>query len=585
MKKNKISRFFISLLSAISVYVAFFYNFQNAYSFIYQLNIKKVIFVIILFMFYLLFCYKEKFENHNIVSSLLFSVFMYCGACYENIGTIFDTNLPIILIIAYLLGWFLLFINIISLLEKFQKVVSKINNNKFEMCFRNFNNTEFILICMFIMIVFWSPYVVLRYPAGIESDAKVQIAQALGFQKLTNRWPVFSSILFGSFFSFGKVLFNSYDFGAILLVLFQTCFSAFVLSYTLLFIKKNGGNTHSILLCLGVYSIVPLFPGYITSIVKDTLFADMVVLFNVFIIESLNEKFSRVKNIIFIIVSILMCLLRNNGIYIVVFETLGIFIYSYVSKSNTKNTIIYLLVAIIFYEIYQKLVIVKMGLYCDNTVEALSIPLQQTARCLVQHYDEISLHDLDIINKVLDISAVKEKYNPLLSDPVKEAFHGDSISLINYLGVWFKMFFKYPKTCIDATLNNIYGFFYPFARMWNRPNCGFYTSNDILGKNLLTNYESIKVYTNLFEQKYINTLETLPISRFICSAAFWVYINIYIFIKSIIKSRFKNIIYMIPSITTILVCVAGPTFVQNGVRYVLPLIFTSISLFYKNNAY
>lgn len=563
----------IYIIEAIATFVAIFVNKDKLNELATIFSLKGIIAIVILVLFYVHIYSNEKISKSVYISSIFLSCVMITGELLEKYETCFYRNISIILIIISFVGWFTLFENILKIVKRY--LCTKFNINIKTIKYINrLNDKSFICICMLIMIICWLPYIILRYPAGIESDAKNQIAQVLGFQKLINRWPVFSSILMGSFFKIGKTFFNSYDLGAIIYVVFQTIISAFVLAYSLNFIRKHKGTNQEILIILITYSFVPLFPGYITSIVKDTLFADMVLLFNILLIEVLIDGNNLKKDIVIGIISLFMCLLRNNGIYILLFESIILAIYMIIKKENYKYLILTFILVVFVNGCYEKIVIPTLGLECDNTVEALSIPLQQTARCVNEHYDELSKEDIVIINKVLNVNVIKEKYNPLSSDPVKETFHGDSGDLLEYFKLWFRMFFKYPTTYVDATLQNIYGFFYPKARMWNRPNCGFYTSNDIAGEYLLSSNEKLKMLCVLFEKYYINSIENLPVIGNVFSIGFYMCTTMVAVIWAICEKKMKYIVYYMPSIVGILVCVAGPTFAQNGARYALPIIYS-----------
>ena len=89
--------------------------------------------------------------------------------------------------------------------------------------------------------------------------------------------------------------------------------------------------------------------------------------------------------------------------------------------------------------------------------ETLSIPFQQTAR-YVKYYDkDLSKNDIKVIDKVLEYETLAKRYNPTISDPVKNEFNKYTTKkeLLAYLKVWFKCFFKHPLVYIEATLNNI----------------------------------------------------------------------------------------------------------------------------------
>ena len=67
------------------------------------------------------------------------------------------------------------------------------------------------------------------------------------------------------------------------------------------------------------------------------------------------------------------------------------------------------------------------------------------------------------INDILSYDEIKENYNPEISDFVKNTFRkGSEDKLDEYFKVWFEMFLKHPMVYIEATLNNTFGYYYPF---------------------------------------------------------------------------------------------------------------------------
>lgn len=522
----------------------------------YNLLISVIVFILVLFLF------KFSKEKEDIICSLIFSFFMYIGLCYRAFKTIFffyvNTYLVLTLLL-YFVGWFFMYNCFICYCKKAILIINKECKKEI-----NISDRKFVLSCMLIILTLWSPYIILRYPAGVESDAVFQILQGIGKLELTNHWPAVSSLLMGVFFKLSKQLFGDYSIGAISFVIFQSLICAYVLSYSLLFIKKRNGNLRQILVILLTYAINPLFPGYLTSIVKDALFSIFVLFFTILFIETFIDNKGYVK---VTIVGILMCLLRNNGIEIIIFELLAVFVYWLVKKEKGKLIICLIIVALLN-SMYQNVVLPFFSIKKGSIAEALSIPFQQTARLINYDIDQIDKEDFEIIESVFEVDSAVNDYDPYISDPIKGTYKGDNSKLLDYFKVWFKYLFKCPKIYIDATLNNIYGFINPESTMKNRLNCSFYSGKAMFECPLNDLADS-------FEEIYLKTLETSPITKFFCHVAFWNMTIVYMFIYSLFKKKYTNIIYLMPCITSILVVLASPTYILNGFRYNLPVVYSA----------
>jgi outer membrane receptor protein involved in Fe transport len=63
----------------------------------------------------------------------------------------------------------------------------------------------------------------------------------------------------------------------------------------------------------------------------------------------------------------------------------------------------------------------------------------------------------------LDISDLKDRYDPTFADNVKNRFnkYATEDDLKAYFNVWLKGLVKHPVTYIESTLNNTFGYYYP----------------------------------------------------------------------------------------------------------------------------
>jgi hypothetical protein len=134
---------------------------------------------------------------------------------------------------------------------------------------------------------------------------------------------------------------------------------------------------------------------------------------------------------------LLMCLFRNNGIYVCLL-TLPILLI--INKQNRLKIFILLLSLFGSMQIFNKVIIPALGVSDGSIREALSIPFQQTARLVKYNEGIIQDKDKEIIDKVLVYETLGDRYDPNLSDPVKNKYNPNATKedLFNYLKVWFK---------------------------------------------------------------------------------------------------------------------------------------------------
>ena len=140
------------------------------------------------------------------------------------------------------------------------------------------------------------------------------------------------------------------------------------------------------------------------------------------------------------------------------------------------------------------------------------------------------------------------------------------------------MFKKHPLTYVEATINNTYGYFYPFSTKWYI----YYKYTPIIKEHGIDyHYNNLtNLRTNL--SNYGNIFPYIPIIGLIVNIGFSNYILIFMLFYLIYKKKYKEMCYLFPSFVLTLVCIASP--VNTYFRYALPTIFAMpvmISMFFK----
>ena len=256
-----------------------------------------------------------------------------------------------------------------------------------------------------------------------------------------------------------------------------------------------------------------------------------------------------------------VCAFRHNG-YLTVLLT-GLFLL--ILKLNRKKVLLSLL-AITLVHFCFKGVINYYQIAPTSLREVLSLPIQQTAALIVNNEDIIELEDRLVIDKIIDYNSVKENYNPELSDPVKNTYNKDATKeeLIEYFKVWFKYLLKKPKTYIEATINNIYGYFYPDAQRWFIYHKKYKVLNEV---GLDYHYVGPGIIRKVLVG-YAYVYQHVPVLNLTISIGFTTWMYLYV-LAILIKNKYKKyIILLLPAFLTILMCVAGP--INLYYRYVIP---------------
>lgn len=401
----------------------------------------------------------------------IFSAFMLIGRSYSVLGNwnfIFaDVNQFIIALIVFA-GYFLLFYLLLSLLFKwigendFTREPQKIS------WLPDYVRKHPFAVSFAVIIICWLPYLIAFFPGSVPHDGFHQLRQVLGLVKPTEQHPYITSLFFGCIFRIGRVI--SDNCGIALLVSVLSIIEASCYAWVCVRLRQWKVPESLWLLFLVFYAVVPLFGMYAHAVIKDSLFFAFFALYMVEYIEICRRKVSdesqkMTKEIVFFtLCSILVCLCRNNGIH-VVFPANLCLIFTIGKKS--KFTLLVSLLAIIFvYGGYKGIMLPALKVSHYSAGEILSIPLQQTARYLKYYPSDVTEKERKAIAKILDIKKITKNYDPNVSDPVKGTLKNGSLSNgKDYLKAWYCMFLRHPCVYFEATLNNTYGYIYPFANI------------------------------------------------------------------------------------------------------------------------
>ncbi len=483
---------------------------------------------------------------------------------------------------------YLIIIKIFNKLDS-EKNTRKTNENKF---LKAFDDHPF-LISFMVIIMGWLIYIIAFYPCVMSPDPSFQILQYFGIDNkystyvnlidenviLTNHHPIIHTILIGSCLKIGLSLFNSTNIGLFIYSIIQITILSSTLSYTIKFMKKLNLNIKYRLICLIIYAFTPVFAFYAMSPVKDVIFGCLIILYIISIYKFIKTKSKiTIKDTIKeIILLILIILFRNNGFHIVILS------FPFLLLLGRKNIFKYLtiiLIIITFYISFNNIILPYFKITPGSIRETLSIPFQQTARYVKEHGDEVSKSEKKIIDKILGYDDLADRYKPEIADPVKNNFNKDSTKndLSAYFKTWVKQFKKHPLTYMEATINNTYGYFYPAKTNWYIYTKYNSTINKYGFNYNFNNLNTLRGILSSFGKAFLY----IPIIGLIVNIGFNTWIILFILSYLIYNKKYKELIYLIPSLIVLLVCVASP--VNTYFRYALPNIFALPTMFgiFKN---
>ena len=521
------------------------------------------------------------------VLSLILAFFMIFGNSFMCVGStalIFKNIGYFLLSLIMYIGYYYLFLVLISYLfrfldkNNFSEENKEKKDNKFVAAFKKH---PFLFSLCFIVIC-WLPYIISYYPIILSPDPSFQIRQFFGIRTkyadyailldenvvMTNHHPVTHTMLLGGCLKLGTMIGND-NLGLFFYSIIQISVLASVLAFSIYYMQKMGLKTKYLIGVLLIYALVPMFPLYAMSGVKDVLFGAFIFLYFIFLHNLVKTKCEGYKwwnYLLIIILLILICLFRNNGIHVLILSLPFTLI---IARKKWKQLLTVMVCVFGFYGVFDKVILPYYKITPGSIREVLSVPFQQTARLAKYHGNEFTEEEIAVIDKILGYDDLAERYDPELADPVKNEFnkYATDEDLKEYFKVWFNGLIKHPGTYIEATMNNVYGFFYPEKTKWYV----YYKFDDRITENGFDyHYNSLETSRNILS-KYAVAFPYIPGIGLISNIGFNVWIIFTLFAYAIYKKLYKNILILAPALILILVCVVGPA--NTYFRYALPFIF------------
>lgn len=445
-----------------------------------------------------------------------------------------------------------------------------------------------------LLTLCWLPYCILHYPGRFGGGSTNQVSMFYGMDTLarnmssivyeghyiTNHHPVLLTLYYGLFFKVGNII-NNTNVAVFCMSLLNLLISSSCMAYSLVSLKKYiKTNAYYILVVFVI--INPIFGMYSYTCCKDNLFsAVMLVFYTCFfeMIETGGTIFeSRIKRFLFLMSSILVPFLKNQGLIIIVISLL---VGAIILKTGRKKLLalasaIFILDVIIVNTLLFPMLKIAPG----GKQEALSVPFNQTAAYFQKYATEITEEEYEIVNRVLPADTLAEDYHESRADSVKFNFKQSATSkdLIAYFKVWFSQLRKHPKIYISSWFKLAGGYIWPG---YEKSILDLYGTLDMFDAKSPNFVESVLEAEDGAWDKIINT----PIIKYLFRPGFYSLILMLTIIVWLLK-RDTKVFSLIPILLNLIILLLCP---WNGVmRYELPVLWgipiEMTLLFYKKSA-
>lgn len=216
------------------------------------------------------------------------------------------------------------------------------------------------------------------------------------------------------------------------------------------------------------------------------------------------------------------------------------------------------------------------GIDMREDKEMLSVPLQQTARYLVEAPDDVTDDERAAIDAVVPIDSLAELYNPDLSDPVKEGMRNAKGNMTDgersaYFAAWAQMGLRHPGIYVRATVANTYAYFYPFVIIGQdmaRPVFPLYQQGLPINKTFDVSYVGPEALRAAAFDTFTQWLDA-PVLSVIFSPAPYILAFLLVAVYAISRRRTRALVVAVPFAMLLLTMLAGP--LNGHLRYALPI--------------
>ncbi len=320
-----------------------------------------------------------------------------------------------------------------------------------------------------ILILAYVPWYLYCYPGVVTNDSKDQLRMALFLMPQSDHHPYFLTLLIRGILFVVNQITESVQIGVGVCSLLQMLFLTFVFSLTFERIRFYVSNRVILGIIFIWFAFYPVNSMYSVTLWKDILFSACLLSLLIcldFITEKDDIFFSSNKKCFFLFLILLMLpLSRHNGIAI----TFVMAIVLLVRYSRYRRRLLMICCcSLMFYAIFQYLLLPVMNVKKVDSGLLLSVPCQQIARTLYYHNEEIPAENLEIIEKYFSDNQFWKMYRAKNADRVKDGFKNELFVMnpIKFIKQWFLLGVRYPVDYLEAFLNNNYGYWFPETNYW-----------------------------------------------------------------------------------------------------------------------
>ncbi|MBQ6509990.1 MAG: hypothetical protein IJI07_11005 [Flexilinea sp.] len=412
---------------------------------------------------------KKEFSPAALLTAALFTFCLLAGECadrYADLSPLFSNMPQVILSILKTAGYLVLFYTAVqagftALDERSDRPVSG------TVTFLTFEKHSFILPLLIILLC-WLPYLIAFFPGFVPSDGLKQLNNFFGSGNFTDNHPAFSSMLMGWAMMLGRKL-GSDNLGIFIFTSPQMLICAAVMASCFPLFRELRTPVKLRKLTLASFALVPIWPNYAFSLLKDSLYMAMILLSVIHMIRIILDAGSFCKdprNMILMSCALcLMMMVRHEGQYVggVIFLTLFTLPGP---RRQWKRLLPVILIPLIVINIFNRVIRPQLNIPDAPAREALTMPIRQTSAIVVGMEDSLTEEESAVLHELFEYEKIPAMYAESFqnADALKGQFDPWAApeAVMRYMKVWAGLGLKHPLTYLNVFLCSNTRYYDPF---------------------------------------------------------------------------------------------------------------------------
>lgn len=509
--------------------------------------------------------YMKQFAKSEYIGAIVLSILFSLIITFQKTGQMTLARLAASFCLYTLLLLFIIFV-VLSVFKKFKLSIHTPQIEHY--LYDTVTTRRFFFLTWGINLLFWIPAYLAFFPGIFGYDSAVQLLQFTKEEPLSSHHPVLHTMILGAFVDGGYKLFNNYNVGIAVMCLIELIIVTLILAKSFVLLRRIRIAFPLLLLSYIWILLNPVLQVLCINTTKDILFGAAFLNFNLCLYLCLTDK--TVKDYISLIISgILVCLLRNQGIYIVAVLLLFAVMLAKENKRLLLSVFIVLIISKSFFIVTEKFYNVSKG----DSREMLSVPIQQMSLVSKLYLDGFDVNfpkeDFELFCNLVPEDKIQGFEAPS-ADPVKSYFNTEEFksNVSTYLKLYFKTALHNPGYFLTAWADLSREYFDPstigprkLALETSFPQVS--SKWDIQRYSLLPGYEAYlsEFITQGMEKK-------LPVLSFLIYPNFCIWLFVSLFGIGIMRKNKKAVLLSVTPILFLGTIMLGPVAL---LRYLYPI--------------